>query len=68
MAGKIKKALDEIIEQRSNGNATLASTTRTKLMLKGMDPDKYSDSSPDDPGVIEQIHKIAADFGVTLTL
>jgi hypothetical protein len=37
MAGKIKKLIDSLIEQRSQGSASIATTTRTKLLLKGID-------------------------------
>ena len=64
MAGKIKSLLDAIIEKRSNGNPTLASTTKTKLILKGFNPDKYGPNSPDDPVVLKQIQNLAAKIGV----
>jgi hypothetical protein len=68
MAGKIKIAIDEIINQRSNGNSTVALTTRAKLVLKGLNPDNYTDMSPDDQAVMNQIHQIATDFGVKLSV
>jgi len=34
MAGQIKVMIDQIIENRSKGNALLVSTTQTKLILK----------------------------------
>ncbi len=68
MSGKIKKAIDEIIEQRSNGNPTLASTTKTKLILKGVNPDLYKEDSPDEQVVIAKIRQIATDFGIALTI
>jgi len=40
MAGQIKKMLDQIISKRSNGNALVISTTKTKLVLKGLNPDQ----------------------------
>ena len=36
MAGKVKMLIDSLIEQRSQGNEAIASTTRTKLLLKGV--------------------------------
>ena len=32
MAGKIRQLIDTLIEKRSQGNPSLASTTRTKLL------------------------------------
>jgi hypothetical protein len=39
MAGKIKKAIDEIIYQRSKGIPVIASTIKTKLVIKGINLD-----------------------------
>jgi hypothetical protein len=66
MAGLIKSMLDTIVERRSHGNPILAQTTRTKLILKGVDPDGYSAASPDDPGVIARVRQIAADLQISL--
>ena len=68
MAGQIKKALNEIIFQRSKGSQTLATTTKTKLMLKGVNPDDFTESSPDDQAVLEKVHLIAVELGITLSI
>ncbi len=68
MAGKIKLLIDNLVEQRAQGNPSLESTTRTKLLLKGIDGTKYTASSDDDPAVIEKIRQIAKDMGVHLTV
>jgi len=67
MAGKIKLLIDNLVEQRAQGNPSLESTTRTKLLLKGIDGTKYNASSDDDPAVIQKIKEIAKDMGVQLT-
>nr|WP_319538643.1 hypothetical protein [uncultured Methanospirillum sp.] len=67
MAGKIKLLIDSLVEQRAQGNPSLESTTRTKLLLKGIDGTKYNVSSDDDPAVIQKIREIAKDMGVQLT-
>jgi hypothetical protein len=41
-----------------------ASTTRTKLVLKGLDPNKFTTSSPDDPIIITKVIDAAAEMGV----
>lgn len=64
MAGKIKKHLEAIIMDVAKGNQTLINLTKTKLVLKGLNPEKFNDQSPDDPIIIEKIKKIAAEFGV----
>jgi len=64
MAGVIKAMIDSIVEQRAKGNKTVGITTQTKLVLKGINPDRFNASSPDDPAVISRLKAIAADLGV----
>jgi len=64
MSGKIKLLIEEIIEKRSKGNLVLANTTRTKIVLKGIDPNKYTSASEDDPAVIAKLQNIAKEMGL----
>jgi hypothetical protein len=64
MPGKIKLMIDTTIAKRSKGNPTVALTTKTKLVLKGINPDRYTNTSEDDPVVIGKLEKIAAELGV----
>jgi hypothetical protein len=66
MPGQISVMINKIIEQRSKGNATLASTTKTKLLLKGIDPGKFTSGSPDDPAVIAKLRTLADELNVAL--
>jgi hypothetical protein len=66
MAGKIKLLIDAFIEQRANGNPTIVATTKTKLTLKGVNPNDYTAASPDDEAVIRKVREIAREMGVTL--
>jgi hypothetical protein len=66
MAGQIKKMLDKIIETRSQGDRVIALTTKTKLVLKGINPEKYGDDSEDDPAVISRVKQIAQELGVAI--
>lgn len=66
MAGKIKQLIDKILEVRGQGNPSLESTTRTKLLLKGIDSRKYTSSSEDDPEVIAKIKQVAQEMNITL--
>ena len=66
MAGKIKHMVDFIIAERTKGKPTLVVTTTTKLILKGIDPAKYTVDSPDDPAVIEKLKQIALEMNVGL--
>jgi len=66
MSGKIKKMIDTIIQQRSKGSPVIASTVKIKLILKGINPDKFTLNFEDDPIIIQKIEQIADDFGVDL--
>ena len=66
MAGQLKRMIQRLIDERSRGNPTLALTTRTKLLLKGIRVDEYGDHSPDDPAVMQQVRAVASEMGVTL--
>jgi hypothetical protein len=58
MAGKIKQMIDTIISQRAKDNAMLAGVIKTKLMLKGIDPSKFTPQSPDDPAIISKLEAV----------
>lgn len=58
--------IDTIIAKRSKGNPTIELTTKTKMILKGINPDRYTSTSEDDPVVIGKLRKVAAELGVTL--
>jgi hypothetical protein len=66
MAGKIKKMIDQIIEGRSQGDPFLALTTKTKLLLKGINVEYYKDDTPDNLTVIKDLKRIARELNVTL--
>ncbi|WP_292520753.1 hypothetical protein [Methanoculleus sp.] len=58
--------IDIIIEKRSNGNEVLKNTTRTKLIIKGYNPDRWTLQSEDDPAKIAELKQIARDMGIEL--
>ena len=58
MAGKIKQMIDTIIDQRTKGNPMLAGVIKTKLMLKGIDPSKFTAQSEDDPAIIAKLDAV----------
>jgi hypothetical protein len=66
MAGQIKKTIDTIVKTRGNGNPTIESTTMSKLILKGINPKLYTQTSDDDPEVIRKLYQIAREMGVSL--
>jgi hypothetical protein len=66
MPGKIKRMMDSILADRARRNPTLALTTKTKLILKGMNPDRFTSMSEDDPAVIAKLRAFASELGVTV--
>ena len=64
MAGQIHRMLQNVITQKSKGNAVIANSAKAKIYLKGIAVDKYTPSSPDDYAVIAKIQEIAKEFGV----
>jgi hypothetical protein len=65
MAGKIKAMCNKIIEKRANGSPVIEKLTKTKLVLKGINPDQFTASSPDDQLIIDKLLQIGKDLGVT---
>lgn len=59
MAGKIKDMIDEIVKERSRGNPAIAEMTIAKLILKGINPNKFNSDSPDDLLIIKKLINIA---------
>jgi hypothetical protein len=64
MAGKIKRLVDQIVEKKGKGNEVLISLTKAKLIMKGINPDKYGPASPDDPVVLGKLVALANELGV----
>lgn len=64
MAGQIHKMIQQIISQKSKGNAVIANSVRTKMYLKGIAVDTYTPSSPDDAAIIQKVREIGKEFGV----
>jgi len=64
LAGQIKKMISTIITQKAKGNVVIGNSIRTKMYLKGIAVDKYTDASPDDPVTMKKVQEIAKEFGV----
>jgi hypothetical protein len=62
MAGKIKQMIDSIISQRAKQNPMLAGVIKTKLMLKGIDPSKFTAQSDDDPAIIAKLEAVVKEI------
>lgn len=65
MAGKIKALIDYIVEKRSQGNPTLMVTTKTKIMLKGINPEIYTVTSEDNPAIEQRLKDIGKELGIS---
>ncbi|MGD0153261.1 MAG: FIST N-terminal domain-containing protein [Thermacetogeniaceae bacterium] len=66
MAGKIIQLIKRIISDRSKNDPSLAVFIRTKIALKGINPDKYHPDSEDDPLVIEKLLALAKELHISL--
>lgn len=66
MAGQVLSLINKLVDGRAKGNATVASTTRTKLLLKGIKAASWTPTSPDDPEMIARIQAVAKEMGVTI--
>ncbi len=64
MAGMIRSMIDRIVQERSGGNPILVNTVKTKLILKGIQPDAYTANSPDEAQVMKKVRAIGAELGV----
>ena len=64
--GKTKNLIDELIKKRANGDPFLESSTRIKLIMKGIDPKKIDDNTHDNPETIEKIYEVAKALNVSL--
>ena len=67
MAGKVKHLIDAIIAFRSKGNPSMVGFVRAKLMLKGIDPAKYTETSSDEPDVVRKLEALARELGMDLS-
>lgn len=63
MAGKVKQLIDRLIELRTKGERGLVAPLKIKLIMKGVDPDLYDESSPDSPLIMQRVISIAHDLG-----
>jgi hypothetical protein len=66
MPGEVKRLIDRIVSERSKGDPLVVNTTRVRLMLKGIDPERFTAETPDDLDVIQKVYSAAMDLGVRL--
>ena len=62
--GQAKKILDAIIQKRSRGVGAIAKTIKIKMALKGINPDRLTPDTLDDPVLLEKLIKLALTYGM----
>lgn len=62
MSGKIRQMIDCIMAQRAKGNPMLERAIKSKLILKGINPAKYTLQSDDNRDVIGKLEKMMQEF------
>ncbi len=62
MAGRVKQLIDELLHVRTKGNTALVPFVRAHLILQGIDPDRYSPASADDPQLEKKLAQLIEDF------
>jgi hypothetical protein len=62
VAGQIKHLIDNIVQQRAQGNKAVEHMTIAKLILKGIDPTKYTLQSEDDPAILSQLENLSREL------
>jgi len=67
MAGKIREKIDSVFAQRAMGNPMLEKIIKTKMILKGVNPAKYTLQSDDDPSVLEKLDSMLMELGSLTT-
>lgn len=58
MAGQIKAMINTIIQQRAQGDKALEHLVLARIMLKGINPDKYTETTEDDPVILSQLENM----------
>ncbi len=62
MPGRIKSLIDAVMERRAGKNEALRHFVRSHLILKGINPDRYDESSPDDPEIISRLEAMLEEY------
>ena len=66
MTGTARKMIDTIIAEKAQGDKALEKSVKVKLILGGIMVDKLTDSTPDDPVLINKIKNVATVYGVSV--
>lgn len=68
MPGRVKQLIDELMEIRGADNAGVAHFMRAHLMLNGIDPSHYDETSPDDQQKERQLEEMISDFSRNVSM
>jgi hypothetical protein len=64
MAGKIRQMIDFIIDHSAKDNPMMERVIKTKMILKGINPAKYTAQSEDEPSIISKLENMMQTFCV----
>lgn len=64
MAGKIRQMIDHVLDHVEKDNPMLARVIKTKMILKGINPARFTDQSEDDPAIIARLEEMMQAFSV----
>ncbi len=62
----MKQLIDQIIDEKAQGNTFQQLNVEFKLMLKGIPLKNIDASTPDDPAILDMIYSAAKDFNIQL--
>jgi hypothetical protein len=66
MTGTAKKIIDLFITHKAQGDKTIEKNLRVKLILGGIMVDRLTETTPDNPALINKIKAVAARYGVKI--
>jgi len=66
MTGTAKKMINLIIAEKAQGDKAIEKSIRVKLILGGIMVDKLTETTPDDPALINKIKNVATVYGVKI--
>ena len=58
--------ITRILDEKARGNPMMVGALKTKMILKGINVDKYTSFSDDDAAVLDKLKQLARDLGVTV--
>ncbi|MDR2570012.1 MAG: hypothetical protein LBD23_06905 [Oscillospiraceae bacterium] len=65
MTGTAISLINKLIDEKAKGDKFIEKGIRVKLILKGIQIDKLTPATPDDPVVIDEIKKVLTEFGIS---